>query len=362
MLKYHGRRMIRFGFIGTVLIVLVVAVGLQPERLVSLATTVRYHALFTEAGGLQAGNDVIVSGVKVGTVSDVTLQGRDALVTFGVDGAVELGSETTAHIRTGSLLGQRIVTLESAGSATMNPLDTIPVSRTASPYSLTEVVGDLTTNVAGIDTEALSQSLDVLSDTIDHMAPQLKPTFDGLARLSRSLNERDNTLKDLLASTQNVTGVLAQRSQQLNALILNANDLLDVLATRRHAIVELLANVSAVSKEISGIVDDNEPVLAPTLKRLNSIAAMLEKNRDNLSKAIPGLAKFMTTLGDSVSSGPFYQAAAPLPGALLQPFFDYAFGFRRGVDAGQPPDNAGPRAVIPFPYNGIPRPNERGGG
>ena len=35
-------------------------------------------------------------------------------------------------------------------------------------------------------------------------------------------------------------------------------------------------------------------------------------------------------------------------------FLDYALGYRRGVNAGQPPDTAGPRAEFPFPYNGIP--------
>jgi len=73
MLKYHDAKHIRSGFIGAVLIVLIIAVGLAPERLVSWATTFRYQALFSEAGGLTAGNNVLVSGVKVGTVSDVSL-------------------------------------------------------------------------------------------------------------------------------------------------------------------------------------------------------------------------------------------------------------------------------------------------
>ena len=71
MLKYRDAKLIRSGFIGVVLIVLVIAVGLAPERLMSLATTIRYQALFSEAGGIAAGNNVLVSGVKVGTVSDV---------------------------------------------------------------------------------------------------------------------------------------------------------------------------------------------------------------------------------------------------------------------------------------------------
>jgi phospholipid/cholesterol/gamma-HCH transport system substrate-binding protein len=360
MLKYRGSNLIRAGFIGVVLIVLVIAVGLAPQRLWSLATAVRYQALFSEAGGLAQGNDVTVSGLKVGTVSDVALQHGVALVTFAIDGTVVLGSKTTAHIRTGTLLGERTLTLESAGTGKMYPSDVIPVARTSSPYSLTEAVSDLTTNTAGTDTGSLNQSLDTLSATIDRIAPQLGPTFDGLTRLSRSLNSRNESLVALLKSASNVTAILSQRSQQLNTLILNANDLLGVLVARRQAIVELLANTSALAQQLSGLVHDNEQELAPALQKLNSVTAMLEKNRDNIGKALPGLAKFERTQGEAVANGPFYQAYVPnlSPAELLQPFMDYAFGFRRGVDAGQPPDNAGPRAELPFPYNGIPQPGD----
>jgi phospholipid/cholesterol/gamma-HCH transport system substrate-binding protein len=362
MLKYRGKAIIRAGLIGVVLILLVVAVGLQPEGLIQRATSVRYQAVFGDAGGLAAGNDVTVSGVKVGSVSEVSVRDSKALATFAVRGNVVLGSDSTAHIRTGTLLGQRVLTLESGGSTRMHPGDLIPVSRTSSPYSLTEAVSDLTTNTAGTDTDTLNQSLDTLSATIDQIAPQLGPTFDGLTRLSRSLNGRNDTLRELLKSAGKVTGILADRSQQLNTLILNANDLVGVLSERRDAIVELLANTSVLAKQLSGLVADNEQKLAPTLQKLNSVTAVLEKNRDNIAKALPGLAKYQTTLGESVANGFYYNAFVPnlAPAQFLQPFLDYAFGFRRGVNAGQPPDNAGPRAEFPFPYNGIPQQGQGG--
>src|SRR5688572_26591036 len=88
MLKYRGAKLIRAGFIGVVLVVLVIAVGLAPERLASMATQIRYQAQFADAGGVVAGNDVTISGTKIGTVSNVALQGRNALVTFTIDGTV----------------------------------------------------------------------------------------------------------------------------------------------------------------------------------------------------------------------------------------------------------------------------------
>ena len=145
----------------------------------------------------------------------------------------------------------------------------IPTTRTSSPYSLTDAVSELTANTAGTDTDSLNQSLDTLAHTLDQIAPQLGPTFDGLSRLSQSLNNRNESLAELLKTAGDVTGILSERSQQVNTLILNANDLLAVLNDRRHAIVSLLANTSAVSRQLTGLVADNEKELAPTLERLN---------------------------------------------------------------------------------------------
>src|SRR4051812_25313785 len=131
MLKYRGPHIIRAGFIGVVLVVLIIVAGLNTQRLATWATSVRFQALFADAGGLAVGNDVTRSGIKIGLVSDISLRQGLALVTLTVDGQFRLGSQTTAHIRTGSLLGQRVVTLESAGSGVMRPNTVIPVARTS---------------------------------------------------------------------------------------------------------------------------------------------------------------------------------------------------------------------------------------
>ncbi len=359
MLKYRSGHLIRPGFIGLVLIALIIAVGLQPERLLSMATTVRYQALFSQAGGLRAGNDVIVSGIKVGSVSDVSLKGGDALVTFNVDGRILLGSATTAHIQTGSLLGQRVLAVEPAGGGRLHPMDVIPISRTSSPYTLTEATGELTTNIAGTDTESINQSLETLSQTVNRIAPQLRPAFDGLTRLSQILNSRDRTLEELLKKASKVTGVLSERSRQVNTLIVNADELLAVLVQRREAIVDLLANTSAVAKQLSALVHDNERALAPTLDKLNAVTAVLEKNRDNIALALPRLAKYQITLGEDVASGFYFQAFVPnlLISQFFQPFIDYLWGFRTfDTEPGRGPGfpSPMPRALFPWPYNGIP--------
>lgn len=339
---------------GAVLTMLLVAVGLQPDRLVSLATAVRYQARFSEAGGLANGNSVTVSGVKIGAVSDMALRDGDILVTFTVKANVPLGSDTTAHIRTGSLLGERELTLKSAGGGPLRPMSVIPVTRTSSPYSLTDAVSDLTTDTAGTDTQSLNQSLETLSDVLDQMAPRLGPMFDAVTRLSQTINSRNQALGHLLSSAGDVTGILSERSQRVNNLIINADDLLAVLAQRREAIVDLLANTSVVAKQLTGLVHDNEAKLAPTLDKLNSVTEVLEKNRDNLDKGLPLASKFQITVGEAVSSGTFYNAYVPnmFQFQLFQPFLDYLWGFRNfNTDPGYGPGNPSPmpRSLFPWP-------------
>lgn len=357
MLKYRESNLARAGFLGVVLAILVIAVGLQPERLLAYATSLQYQAKFAELGGIAVGNDVVMAGIRVGSVTGVGLDEGDALVEFTVDSSLPLRSETSAHIKTGTLLGERVLVLQSAGDSRWDRSVPIPVTRTSSPYSLSDAVGELSANTAATDTQQLNRSLDTLSETLDRIAPQLGPTFDGLSRVSQALNSRSETLSAVLESASDVTGILSERSQQVNSLILNANDLLAVLVQRRQEIVDLLANTSTVSTQLTGLVQDNEAELAPTLERLNRVNEVLVRNRDNLAAAIPGAAKYQTTLSEAVASGGYYTAYVPnfQPMQLLQPFLDYAFGFRRGAfGSGQPPDTAGPRAELPLPYNGVP--------
>lgn len=356
MLKYRGSSLIRSGFVGLVVTVLVIIVGMQSQQLLAMATSIRYQALFDEAGGLSSGNEVKVSGVTVGTVSDVELDHGKALVTFAVNSKVRVGKDTTAQVGIGTLLGERMLVLKPQGSGSIGPLGVIPLSRTSSPYSLNDALDEFTTNTAETDTAAINLSLDTLSDTIERLAPQLAPTFEGVSRLSKSLNNRNESLSTLLTAASDVTGILSERSEQVNTLLLNANDLLGVLQGRRQALVTLLANTTAVAQQLTGLVDDNEQELAATLEKLNRVSEVLERNRDNLTKSLNGLAKYQLTQGEAVNNGFYYYGFASnlLPGPAIQPFLDYALGFRRGVNAGQPPDNVGPRAEFPFPYNGIP--------
>lgn len=72
------------------------------------------HADFSSIGGLNVGDDVQISGVKVGSVTDVNLLPESYLarVTMSLKPGINLPVDTAALISSESLLGGRFMALE----------------------------------------------------------------------------------------------------------------------------------------------------------------------------------------------------------------------------------------------------------
>lgn len=79
------------------------------------------HAEFNTVGGLKVGNDVRLSGIKVGTVVDQRLNPETYLanVTLSIDPAVKLPADSSASISSEGLLGGNFVDLAPGGDTTV---------------------------------------------------------------------------------------------------------------------------------------------------------------------------------------------------------------------------------------------------
>ncbi|MCH2037187.1 MAG: outer membrane lipid asymmetry maintenance protein MlaD [Rickettsiales bacterium] len=87
---------------------------------VSSSTGYNISAKFNNIGGLNVGSDVRVSGIKIGTVIDQTIDQSDGLyladVTLNISNDIKLPTDTTAAIISDGLLGSKYVALEPGGS------------------------------------------------------------------------------------------------------------------------------------------------------------------------------------------------------------------------------------------------------
>jgi phospholipid/cholesterol/gamma-HCH transport system substrate-binding protein len=221
----------------------------------------------------------------------------------------------------------------------------------------------LTATISQLDTDRLAQSWKVMAEEFSQTPPALKIALQGVARFSQTLNDRDAQLRKVLTDAKKMTTVLAERSDAIVKMLADSDALLADLKSQSRALDEISGNISAVSRQMKGVIAENRAMLAPALENLNKILTILDERKERIQLAIKGFNQYAMSLGESMSSGPFFKfyIANLLPGQFIQPFVDAAFS-DLGLDpnvlapsqltdpqTGQP---ATPALPMPFPRTG----------
>ena len=201
------------------------------------------------------------------------------------------------------------------------------MGRTTTPYTLAAALEDLGENASKLNKPRLEQALQTLTDSLRDATPGLRGALDGVTDLSRSINQRDEALEQLLVHAKKVSDTLAQRAAQVNQLVLDGNSLFAALDERRQALSDLIAGIDDVSKQLSGFVADNRREFKPALEKLNLVMDNLLERRDHIGEALKRLPTYATALGEVVGSGPGFQInvyglpPAPIAEVLFDMYF-----------------------------------------
>ena len=335
--RFREKNLLVVALVGIVAILAVLFGSFQVAALPFIAGS-SYEAEFVDGGGLKSGDEVDVAGTKVGKVTDVSIDGPNALVTFTAKD-VTLGQSTTAIIETQTLLGERRLKIVPSGPGEMAAGDTIPLQRTQAPYSITQAIEDLTSKTSQIDNQSVSKALDTFSQTFKNTPNDIEPAFVGLSRLSQTVSSRDTELQQLLARAESVTGLLKDHTAQVTDIIQQGNLLLGELEQRRQVIHELLVETTQAADQASGFINEQNGILKPALDQLNQAMVLLHRNEGNTVAALQRISSFITGLGEGLSSAPIFTGAADL-GAV--PGTDFApQQFFTGLTQPAPPAAAG---------------------
>ncbi|MBZ5732992.1 MCE family protein [Nocardioides sp. TRM66260-LWL] len=315
------------GLVGTLLIVAVVVGAIRFDSLPLADRGREVRVELAEAGGLQPGDDVVVSGAKVGTVRALDLRGTTVEATLRIaQDDLRLGAQTRAKIVTITLLGQAALQLVPAGEGELR--GPIPRERTTSPYDVTAALSQLTTETAQIDVDQLASSLQQVSSAFADTPAEVRPALEGVARLSQVISRNDATLRRLLARAGRVTAVLADRDAQVTSLLRSGQDLLGQLTARREVVDALLVDATRVSRSVRALSEENTDAIGPALDQLDAVVDVLRRNRAQLDAALDGVRDYATAFGEAVSTGPFFDAyiqnltspatLAPILSAMLE--------------------------------------------
>lgn len=325
MKSFQERNPIVIGAVALAVIVVVAVAALNYQRLPFINGGTTYTAYFEEAGALEAGAAVQVSGFRAGRVKSVDLEPDGVLVTFTVADDIRLGERTEASIKSTTLLGNKVLEVSPRGPGHL--ASTIPTDRTTSPYQLPDAIGDLTATISGVDTNQLSTALQTLSDTLKDTPPDLKLAVDGVARFSQTIASRDDQLRNLLANANKATTVLAQRTDEIVKLVHDTDSVLAALRSQSAALDAISGHVAELARQLRGFIADNRDALKPALDKLNGVLATLDNRKSEIQQSIKGLNTYAMSFGEALSGGPFFKAYIGnlIPGQFIQPFVDSAF-------------------------------------
>ncbi|WP_020669846.1 MCE family protein [Amycolatopsis nigrescens] len=301
MKPFRERNLTVLGVLATTVVALAVLATLNFERLPLLGGTT-YAAEFTEAAGLDDAAEVRVTGVKVGEVSDVELEGDHIRVEFTARDTA-IGDRTVVSIEIKTLLGQKYLSLSPAGDTPQNPDRPIPRDRTRTPYDLGTLVDQLGSTVQQVDSGQLAGSFRVLAETFAGSPQHVRDALDGLSAMSRTISSRDDELAKLLRNTSQVAGTVADRDAEFRTLLTDGQALLGEVQRRKDAISRLLTATTGLAGQLRGLVADNQQRLTPALTELGKVTDLLQRNQDNLTATIKGFAPLVRTGANTFGNG-----------------------------------------------------------
>jgi phospholipid/cholesterol/gamma-HCH transport system substrate-binding protein len=204
------------------------------------------------------------------------------------------------------VLGQKYLSLDPDGTGVLNPAQRIPRSRTTAPYDVLEAFRGLADTVNQVDTDQLAQSFTVIAQTFSDTPDDVKGALTGLQSLSRTVSSRSDELARLLSNTNAISKTLADRDTEVQKLLEDGNLLLAEINKRREAIKALLSGTVNLSKELQGLVNDNNGQLGPVLASLDKLTGMLQRNQDALADGIKKLAPFARLFNNAVGNGHWF--------------------------------------------------------
>jgi phospholipid/cholesterol/gamma-HCH transport system substrate-binding protein len=299
-----------------------------------------YYGLFHDATGLLVGDDVRVSGVRVGSIQAIKLVRAPrtpdpstapfvAQVKFNVSVDRPLSSWTRATLRFRNLIGQRYLAIEQ-GSAIPGVADTLLKPHGVIPLSQTQDALDLSTLFAGF--KPLFSGLDPAE--INSLSLQIIQTLQGeggtvddllqqTAELTSAIADKDKVIGDLVDNLSSVLDTVGRRDQKLSQLIVQLQRFVSGLAGERVVIGNSITGINNLTSATAGLLDKSRPQLKQDIEDVTGLAQTLNAGASTIDGVLQRFPTKIATLTRTATYGSWFnfylcsmEGTVTLPGGV----------------------------------------------
>lgn len=245
-----------------------------------------YEAVFEDATGLLANDEVKISGVPVGRVEDVHLERGRAVVNFSVRDDIALGDETTVGIRWRGIIGLRFLYLYPDGEGELEEGHRFPPERTFAPASVAEALERITPVMRALEPEVQNRMMEALQEALVGQEEEIQRLIDETGDLTHTLASRDAAIGRLLENGAVLMDSLAARDDQVRRMIETFANTSETVAARNDEIEAIITQLADAQAELRRMVEVNDGDIRGALDALDDITAILAVSERNLEDVL----------------------------------------------------------------------------
>jgi phospholipid/cholesterol/gamma-HCH transport system substrate-binding protein len=253
-------------------------------------------AYFPTATSIYPGDEVRVSGVKVGKIDSITPEGTQTKMILNVDRDVRIPVNAKAVIVAENLVAARYVQLtpayRSGGGPTMADGAVIPSDHTAAPVEWDEVKTQLmrlATELGpkgGVSDTSVSRFIDSAATALDGNGDKLRQTLAQLSGAARIFAEGSGNVVDIIKNLQIFVTALRGSSAQIVMFENRLATLTSVVNDSRSDLDAALSDLSVAIVDVQRFVAGSRNQTAEQVRSLASVTQNLVDNHTALENVL----------------------------------------------------------------------------
>ncbi|MCJ0901899.1 MCE family protein [Rhodococcus sp. ARC_M6] len=275
-------------------------------------STETYKFEFSDVEGLNPGNPVTLSGVRIGRVDAVEFADNGggtskAIVDVEIESQYSLAEDVHAAVRYGDMLGARYLALtQNPGTgSSVEPGGTVPLSQTTPPINLTALMNGFKPLFAALETNEVNSLTRSFVETFNGQGGALTTLLDQIASLSSGLTERKDVFAQLLTNLNTLLTSVDNRQPELIGLLDGLSQLSTSVVGENDQLATLLDQGNSTVASLAHIISSTNDTFGTAVQQLESVTASWIASTDEFNRLVTNLPKFADAANRIGSYGSF---------------------------------------------------------
>jgi phospholipid/cholesterol/gamma-HCH transport system substrate-binding protein len=276
---------------------------------ITFNATTKYRAVFTDAVGLNKGDDIRIAGVKVGQVDKIALyQDTLAMVTFSVDSDQILDASTHATLRYRNLVGNRYIALTDGvgGGERLKKNGIIPKERTAPALDLSVLFNGFKPLFTALTPADVNQFAFEVIKVLQGEGGTIESLLAKTASLTTTLADADQVIGDLITNLTATLQIVSQRQQNFSQLLVNLQQFITGLSQDINPILNSLGSINSLNTKTAGLLQQTRVPIKADLDRLRTVATTLDDTQAIWVKTLQYMPEKLNTMSRTASYGSWF--------------------------------------------------------